>query len=544
MPFDGNGNFTPATAPGYPAIAGTTILADQFNNVILDIASDGLTNCITRDGQSPATANIPMGNNKITGLANGTVATDAATLGQVQGATSNLLSNVAGTNTITADISPAITAYAAGQLFKFIPANDNTGAVTIAISGLVAKAITKFGTTALSAGDLNAGTEHVILYDGTQFQLLNPNIPYLGGTPTASIESGDLIPFLDASDGQTKLGTLSGIVVPNFITGLTFARNTGIASLTVQSGTCMDSTNTVIMTLAASITKTSAAWAVGTGNGGQDGSIPSGATGTMGVYWYLIRRSDTGVVDALYSLAPDTSSTVTITIASPGVITWTNHGLPTDGSAYAAPVKFTTTGALPTGLTAGTQYYVKTVLSNDTFTVSATVGGAVINTSGSQSGVHTAYSRPILPTSYDSYRRISTAIRTTGNFFLRMNQRGDYFHLGDGLLVASAVTVTSSTTQNETSMLPTGRSFMAEVQLLVSNSATHTVRVYRYGDTIAAPTIDDCNIRTAAAATNGQNTLFVATDERGEIGWIADSSTTGCYLQLVGWIDRRGQDGE
>lgn len=77
--------------------------------------------------------------------------------------------------------------------------------------------------------------------------------------------------------------------------------------------------------------------------------------------------------------------TVTITIASPGVVTWSTHGL----SANAAVV-FNTTSALPTGLTAGTVYYVKTVLSANTFTVSATPGGAVINTSGSQSGTQTA----------------------------------------------------------------------------------------------------------------------------------------------------------
>lgn len=83
------------------------------------------------------------------------------------------------------------------------------------------------------------------------------------------------------------------------------------------------------------------------------------------------------------------AATVTITIASPGVISWTAHGLAVD-----TPVKFTTTGALPTGLTAGTTYYVKTVLSADTFTVSATPGGSVINTSSTQSGVHTATTVP------------------------------------------------------------------------------------------------------------------------------------------------------
>lgn len=86
---------------------------------------------------------------------------------------------------------------------------------------------------------------------------------------------------------------------------------------------------------------------------------------------------------------PAQSATATITIASPGVVTWTAHGF-----KVGTKVKFSTTGALPTGLTANTEYYVKTVLDADTFTLSATNGGSAINTSGTQSGTHTATTVP------------------------------------------------------------------------------------------------------------------------------------------------------
>lgn len=76
-------------------------------------------------------------------------------------------------------------------------------------------------------------------------------------------------------------------------------------------------------------------------------------------------------------------STVTITIASPGVVTWTGHSFVANDVVY-----LTTTGALPTGLTAATKYYVRNPAAN-TFELSATSGGASINTSGTQSGVHT-----------------------------------------------------------------------------------------------------------------------------------------------------------
>ena len=79
--------------------------------------------------------------------------------------------------------------------------------------------------------------------------------------------------------------------------------------------------------------------------------------------------------------------TATITIASPAVVTLTSHGL-----IAGDQVLFTTSGALPTGITASTNYYVISAgLTSDNFEISATSGGSAINTSGSQSGTHTLY---------------------------------------------------------------------------------------------------------------------------------------------------------
>jgi hypothetical protein len=78
---------------------------------------------------------------------------------------------------------------------------------------------------------------------------------------------------------------------------------------------------------------------------------------------------------------------ITITIATPGVITSNNHNL-----IAGDTVQFTTTGALPTGLSANTDYYViSSGLTTNTFQVSATSGGSAINTTGTQSGTHSLY---------------------------------------------------------------------------------------------------------------------------------------------------------
>lgn len=101
------------------------------------------------------------------------------------------LASVAGTNTITATGPSTLLAYQRGVALRLTPANTNTGAVTINVSGLGAKAVTKYGATALVAGDLLAGETHIIIYDGTQFQLINPrNADVSTATGTLPIANG------------------------------------------------------------------------------------------------------------------------------------------------------------------------------------------------------------------------------------------------------------------------------------------------------------------------------------------------------------------
>ena len=172
MSYNGSGVFTINTA-GQPVVTGTTISSTTFNSLTADLAT-GLTTALTKDGQSTPTANIGMGAFKITNLAAGTVASDAARLDQVQGGSATFIT-AAGTDTITGTTSPALTAYATGNQFSFVVANTNTGAVTINVDGLGAKAITRTGTTALVAADMVAGQAVEIIYDGTRFQLVNGN---------------------------------------------------------------------------------------------------------------------------------------------------------------------------------------------------------------------------------------------------------------------------------------------------------------------------------------------------------------------------------
>lgn len=98
-----------------------------------------------------------------------------------------------------------------------------------------------------------------------------------------------------------------------------------------------------------------------------------------------IYQSGGNTILDLRSFVMDSLGTATMTIASPAVVTRNGHGL-----VATDTLLFKTTGALPTGIVANTVYFEKAVDAN-TFNVAATSGGANINTSGSQSGVHTLY---------------------------------------------------------------------------------------------------------------------------------------------------------
>lgn len=90
---------------------------------------------------------------------------------------------------------------------------------------------------------------------------------------------------------------------------------------------------------------------------------------------------------ALFEKYNPVVGTTTVTIATPGVFTLAAHGMLTGQMVY-----LTTTGALPTGLAANTNYWVVAVNAN-TFSLATSevnaFAGTKIATTGSQSGVHT-----------------------------------------------------------------------------------------------------------------------------------------------------------
>lgn len=172
MPFNGSGVYAPSGAD-FPAVSGTLIQSSKYNNVINDVSS-ALSLVLVADGQRAASADLAMGGFKLTNVADATARNNFAAMGQVQDGAGIWCGTAGGTaNALTLSPTPAITAYLAGQFFRFKSgAAANSAAATLAISGLGAKAIQLNGV-ALSGltGEIAANTWYQALYDGTAFQL-------------------------------------------------------------------------------------------------------------------------------------------------------------------------------------------------------------------------------------------------------------------------------------------------------------------------------------------------------------------------------------
>lgn len=154
---------------------GIGIRADYHDSEDNNFAT-GINACLNIAGQNSPTANIPMGGFKLTGLANGSAVTDSATVGQIQTSVANYAVDSSGTDAYAITLSPALTAYSTGQVFRFYPATINTGAATLNINSLGAKTIKKDKNVDLADGDIQVGQLIEVIYDGTNFQMISP--PY------------------------------------------------------------------------------------------------------------------------------------------------------------------------------------------------------------------------------------------------------------------------------------------------------------------------------------------------------------------------------
>lgn len=169
-----NGTNTGATLWASDAAAGTKILSTRHDTHDEDMAT-ALTARLTKNGETTPTANLPMGGYLHTNVGAATARTHYARASDVQDNGLVWLGTSGGTaNVQTASTTPAITAYATGQRYAFKASLANTGAMTLNLNALGAKSVVKYASSALNGGEIPINYIAEVLYNGTNFQLLNP----------------------------------------------------------------------------------------------------------------------------------------------------------------------------------------------------------------------------------------------------------------------------------------------------------------------------------------------------------------------------------
>lgn len=101
------------------------------------------------------------------------VATPAKNAASIQNSAWVYKASTGSSNAYILTLTPAPTAYAAGQCFIFNANFANTSAATINVNGLGAKTIKKLNDQDLVSGDIESGQTVQIIYDGTNFQMVS-----------------------------------------------------------------------------------------------------------------------------------------------------------------------------------------------------------------------------------------------------------------------------------------------------------------------------------------------------------------------------------
>jgi len=242
MAFNGTGTFLRLYSWATDKINSIPITASRVD-AEMDGMATGLSNCITKDGQTTISANIPLNSFKLTGLGSGTARTDAITVGQVQDNQFLYLGTTSGTaDAYTLAPSPAITAYTATQQFTAkISATNLTTTPYLQVSSIASPATTavikKLSATkteiAVEASDLlingiydfkrnSANDAWIVLNpekafynftNGSAASTTNKGIAFLSNPITISNNATDANNDIDFSAGNAPLDDNSGQVL-------------------------------------------------------------------------------------------------------------------------------------------------------------------------------------------------------------------------------------------------------------------------------------------------------------------------------------------
>lgn len=339
MPFNGSGGTSQPASSIYPAVPSTLIESAKANISIADLYTM-LGLCIVKDGQSTTTASIPFASGIQTDTVSEKTVDTGITLDGV------LLKDGRIDTAQGADIVCAATINLETATGNVVDVTGSTGPVTAVTLSQGHWRLVRFTSTPTithgaslvlpNAVDYTCAAGDYILFVGYASSVVRAyimpasgNLPFVDTQPVVvgSVDKTKKVRFevdglttattrvvtVQDRDGTASFidefayanlaGSSGRMPLPRmWISGLTYSNSVGDPTndIDIAAGSARGSSDAHNLILAASLTKQlDAAWAVGTNAGGLD----TGAIGNSDYYIWLIKRSDTGVVDALFSLS-------------------------------------------------------------------------------------------------------------------------------------------------------------------------------------------------------------------------------------------------
>jgi len=329
MAFNGSGVFNRIHNWVADRTNSINITASRFDTEQDGIAS-GLTNCVTKDGQTTITANLKMSSKKHTGVAPASARDHYLDVAAAQdGKIYHAVTVGSDSDSVILTLFPTVTAYVTGMEVRWISSGSNTGSANLAVDGLSLTRLVTGTSSTLIANQIPSAAMVAAIYQGPGlWALQTPSETFNNLTVAGSANIGGAVSVGGAMvvTGATDIGGAVSCATTMLITGATNIEGavsvggaltvTGAVScadtVTITGAVSMNSTLKVagVLTMGAnSVKQAELKTTTGDLTTTATSSVQIGAGGDYG-FWPTIKSSGAGTRYVVSPMSPWTQAGV------------------------------------------------------------------------------------------------------------------------------------------------------------------------------------------------------------------------------------------
>jgi hypothetical protein len=144
-----------------------------------------------------------------------------------------------------------------------------------------------------------------------------------------------------------------------------------------------------------------------------------------------------------------------------------------------------------------------------------------------------------VPDAYTQFRYLGSGLTDGSAQWVKFTQLGDYLYWTTPSAAANNATV-STTELLVATATPLGVPVIGIYSVHVGNNTSRALRLYGPDEDDLSVTVSNSTLNNSTSSTLTNTTKLVMTDTSSQVAWKADASTTGCYLQTLGYIRNVG----